>query len=80
MFVEADFKLLGEVFAMARVQTVNAQPSNRQALENIMNFEAIFKGKLDAANKALGAEAGVVAPTATAESATTDEVGGEAED
>ena len=56
MFLEQDFKLLGEVFSMARVQTVNSQPSNRQALENLMNFEAIFKDKLGKANEGLGAE------------------------
>ena len=56
MFVEKDFKLLGEVFSMARVQTVNAQPNNRQALENLMNFEAIFKGKLGEVNTQLGTE------------------------
>lgn len=56
MFVEKDFGLLGEIFSLARVQTVNGNPKDRTALENVMNFEAIFKGKMVEANKALGAE------------------------
>ena len=54
MFVEKDFTLLGEIFSLARVQTVNSDPQNRTGLENIMNFEAIFKGKMVEANKELG--------------------------
>lgn len=56
MFVEQDFKFIGEVFTLSRIQTVNAQPQNRQALENLMNFEAIFKNKMIEVNKQLGAE------------------------
>jgi hypothetical protein len=54
MFLEQDLKFLGEVFALARIQTVNSQPSNRQALENLMNFEVIFKNKCVEANVQLG--------------------------
>jgi len=54
MFVEKDFTLLGEVFSLARVQTVNSDPQNRTGLENMMNFEVILKGKMDEVNKELG--------------------------
>ena len=54
MFLEKDFEILGEIFSMARVNCVNTDPKNRSLLENVMNFEAIMKGKLSEANKQLG--------------------------
>mgnify|MGYP003640905667 CR=1 FL=1 len=56
MFTEKDLSLLSEVFSLARVQTVNSDPKGRQALENVMNFEAIFAKKCGDANTALGFE------------------------
>lgn len=50
MFTEQDFKFIGEVFSLARVQIVTSQPNNRQALENIMNYEAILINKLTQVN------------------------------
>ena len=54
MFLKKDFDILGEIFSMARINCVNTDPKNRELLENVMNFEAIVKGKLDEANKQLG--------------------------
>lgn len=51
MFTEQDFKFIGEVFSLARMQVVNSQPNNRQALENIMNYEAILINKLAQVNE-----------------------------
>ena len=74
MFIEQDLKLLGEVFSLSRVQTVNSQPNNRQALENLMNFEAIIKNKMIEANKALGAEISIPEEKEEEKEVVTDEV------
>lgn len=50
MFTEQDFKFIGEVFSLARVQLVTSQPNNRQALENLMNYEAVLTNKLTQVN------------------------------
>ncbi len=54
MFIKNDFNLLGEIFALARVQSVTTDPKNRQQLENIMNLEAYLASKMLKANDALG--------------------------
>jgi hypothetical protein len=54
MFTKQEVGFLQDVFALARVETVTSDPKNRQQLENIMNFEAIFGGKIIKANEALG--------------------------
>lgn len=56
MFTEQDFKFIGEVFSLARMQVVNSQPNNRQALENIMNYEAVLTNKLTQVNGDTGEE------------------------
>lgn len=53
-FKKEDFGYLSEIFAMARVHTVNGEPTNRKQLENIMNFEAVIGSKMIAANEELG--------------------------
>lgn len=53
MFVEQDFKFLTELFSLARLQIVTSQPQNRQALENIMNYEVILKDKMSKTNDTL---------------------------
>jgi len=53
MFTEQDFKFIEEVFSLARMQVVNSQPKNRQALENVMNYEAILTAKLTQVNEAI---------------------------
>lgn len=53
MFTEKDLSHLTEIFTMARMNTVQTQPANRQLLENVMNFEVILKSKMLDANKAL---------------------------
>ena len=67
MFLEKDFEILGEIFSMARVNCVNTDPKNRSLLENVMNFEAIIKGKFTEANKQLGFEEEVPEPEAKME-------------
>ena len=54
MFTQDDFKFIADVFSLARLQTVNAQPSNRTQLENILKYELIVQAKFEAANKGLG--------------------------
>lgn len=56
MFTEQDFKFIGEVFSLARVQVVTSQPNNRQALENLMNYEAVLTNKLTQVNGDTGEE------------------------
>lgn len=56
MFTEQDFKFIGEVFSLARVQVVTSQPNNRQALENLMNYEAVLTNKLTQVNGETGEE------------------------
>ena len=62
MFLEKDLEIMGEIFSMARVNCVNTDPKNRSLIENVMNFEAIIKGKLAEANKQLGFEEQVPEP------------------
>ena len=48
MFLEQDLKLLGEVFSLARVHTVNSQPTNRQALRDArVEIEAEITNQLN---------------------------------
>jgi hypothetical protein len=56
MFVEKDLQLLGEVFTLARLHTVNSAPDNEAAIVNIINFKNVIVQKIEAANKELGAE------------------------
>jgi len=56
MFLKREFLYLEDVFAMARMQSVNADPKNKQQLEALMGIEKLITSKMTKANEELGFE------------------------
>ena len=56
MFLKREFLYLEDVFALARMQSVNADPKNKQQLEALMGIEKLITSKMNQANEKLGFE------------------------
>jgi hypothetical protein len=54
MFISKDFQYLEDVFALARLQSVNADPKNKQQLNALLAIEGMFASKMNETNTKLG--------------------------
>jgi len=54
MFTKKDLLYLADIFTLARLQTVNENPQNKQQLENVLHFESFIVSKINETNNKLG--------------------------
>lgn len=54
MFLRKEFLYLEDVFALARMQTINAEPKNKKQLEALLGIEQLMNAKMIKTNEELG--------------------------